>query len=138
MKMTPAQAVSRGVLTVNGTVMLTMLGLPALTGGGALLLGLDQATAGSTAALTFLLSWPLAWLSWSLLVPRWRVWAYERVENLDALKVRGVEAGLIWREGHFFERTEIRTSQQRQRLRELEQAWSARTINHVSSSRNGA
>jgi hypothetical protein len=125
-KMTPAQAVSRGGLAVNGTVMLTMLGLPVLAFGGAQLLGLDTQTAGSAAALTFLLSWPLAWLCWSLLVPRWRIWAYERVENLDELKMRGVLAGLIWRDGHFFERTEIRTPHQRRRIRELEQAWVTR------------
>ncbi|WP_340645918.1 hypothetical protein [Phenylobacterium sp.] len=125
-KMTPSQAVSRGGLTVNGTVMVTMFGLPLLAYGAALLFDLDPQSAGTAAGITFLVSWPLAWLSWSLLVPRWRVWAYERVENLDELKMRGVEAGLIWRDGHFFERTELRTPYQRQRIRELEQAWATK------------
>lgn len=123
---TPSEAVSRGVLSVNGSVMLVMFGLPALVFGSGRLVGFDASSAGNAAAVAFLASWPLAWLSWSLLVPRWRVWAYERVEDLDELKWRGVSAGLIWRDGHFLERTEIRSKQQGQRIRELEAAWEAK------------
>ncbi len=122
--MTSAQAVTCGVLFVNGNVVLTMFGIPALAYGAVLGLGLDALSAEKAAALAFLLSWPLAWLCWSLLVPRWRIWAYERIEDIGQLKRSAVTAGLIWREGHFFERTEIRTPYQRRRIRELEQAWS--------------
>lgn len=124
--MTAAQAVSRGVLVVNGSVMLVMVGLPALAYGAALLSGVDRQLAGGAAAVAFLTGWPLAWFTWSLLVPRWRVWAYERVEDLDALRMHAVAAGLLWREGHLLERTEIRTANQQRRLKELEQAWQAR------------
>jgi hypothetical protein len=106
--------------------MSMMLGVPALAYATTLLLGFDGRTAGPVAGLAFFASWPLAWLTWSLLVVRWRIWAYERVEDLDELKMRGVAAGLIWRDGHFFERTEIRSQHQRDRIRELEQAWAAR------------
>jgi hypothetical protein len=123
---TPEQAVSRGVLTVNGSVMAVMFGIPALVFGLALLLGLDRDLAGGLAGLILVVCLPSAWLTWSLLVPRWRLWAYERVDDLDELKARGVEAGLIWREGHIFERTEFRTRDQRERLQALEQAWLAK------------
>jgi len=103
-----------------------MFGVPALSYGATLLLGFDGQIAAPIAALAFFAGWPLAWLTWSFLVPRWRVWAYEHVEDLDELKMRAVEAGLIWRDGHFFERTEIRSKQQRQRIHELEQAWAAK------------
>jgi hypothetical protein len=92
----------------------------------ALLLGLDRDLAGGLAGLILVVCLPSAWLTWSLLVPRWRLWAYERVDDLDELKARGVEAGLIWREGHIFERTEFRTRDQRERLQALEQAWLAK------------
>lgn len=124
--MTPDKAVSRGVLVVNGSVKLVMFGAPAVAYGIARLMGVDSSSAYGVAFLAFVACWPLAWLTWSLLVPRWRLWAYNRVDNIDELKSQGVAAGLIWREGHLFERTEIRTPDQRRRLRELEQAWAAR------------
>ena len=125
-KITPSKAVSRGNLTVNGAVMSMMFGVPAFAFAVPLLLGLDVQTAGAAAGLAFIASWPLAWLTWSVLVVRWRVWAYERVDDLDELKMHAVAAGLIWRDGHFFERTEIRSQLQRKRIRELEQAWVAK------------
>ena len=125
-KITPAEAVSRGSLTVNGAVMAMMFGVPALAYGSTLILGPGSEIAASVAGVTFLASWPLAWLAWSLLVVRWRVWAYERVDDLDELKMQAVAAGVIWKDGHFFERTEIRPQHQRRRIRELEQAWAAK------------
>lgn len=124
--MTPAQAATRGHLLVNGCVVLMFLGLPACGYGAALLLQFSPESAIAIAALAFLFSWPFAWLTWSLLVPRWRIWAYERVENLDELKACAVAVSLIWREGHFLERTEIRSPHQQRRIRELEQAWAAK------------
>jgi hypothetical protein len=109
--------------------MLMMFGVPAFAYATTHLLGFDGQTAVPVAGLTFLASWPLAWLTWSFLVVRWRIWAYERVDDLDELKMRAVAAGLIWSDGHFFERTEIRSQDQRKRIRELEQAWAARSGN---------
>jgi hypothetical protein len=60
------------------------------------------------------------WLSWSILVPRWRLWAYRRVDNLSALKALAVQRSLIWPEGHIFERTEIRPRWLRGELAGLE------------------
>ena len=125
-ELTPAQAAARGHFLVNGCVMLAMFGLPALSDGAVLALGFDSERAMAAAGAAFVVSWPLAWLTWSLLVPRWRVWAYERVEDLDQLKMNAVSVNLIWPEGHFFERTEIRTAKQRQRINELEQRWAAK------------
>lgn len=75
----------------------------------------------------FLLSgFGLGWLVWSIQVPRWRVWAYRRVNNLDALKDAAVDASLIWPEGHVFERTEIRSRDQAGELLRLERRASER------------
>ena len=120
--MSPVKAVSHGHWTVNGGVMLVMLGLPALIWGLLVALGHGE-WAVIAAAASLPISWPASWLTWSFLVTRWRLWAYERVENLDELKAIAVEAKLIWPEGHVRERTEIRSPAQKQRLLELEAAW---------------
>jgi len=125
-KITAAKAASQGNLTVNGAVMAVMFGIPALALAITLNLGFIAETAILVAGLAFLASWPLAWLTWSFLVVRWRVWAYERVDDLDELKMQAVAAGVIWRDGHFFERTEIRSQHQRKRIHALEQAWAAK------------
>lgn len=125
--MTPVQAVSRGYWTVNGAVMLVMLGVPVLAWIIVTSLGHVE-WAAIAAGLAFLVSWPASWLTWSVLVTRWRIWAYERVEDLDELKAVGVTARLIWPEGDLRERSEIRTPAQRQRIRELEQAWAQRRL----------
>jgi hypothetical protein len=62
----------------------------------------------------------LAWSWWSLMIPQWRLWAWARVENLAGLKVKAIQAGLIWPDGHFFEKTEFRSETTRARLKELE------------------
>jgi hypothetical protein len=51
-----------------------------------------------------------AWLWWSIMVPRWLVWAINRVSNLELLAALAVAYGLRWpthtRMGRFFARTE--------------------------------
>ena len=121
--MTPAEAVRRGDWTVNGTVGFCMFGLPILCGLAAFVLGFSGLAAMTVAGAAFLPCWLLAWTAWSVLVPRWRVWAYERVDDLDELKRLGFERNLIWPDGHFFERTELRSKAQRHRIAEREEEW---------------
>ena len=62
----------------------------------------------------------LAWLWWSVYLPRWRVWALERVTGpADRLELiaRAIEGNLMWAPGHFFERTEIKSGRVRERER---------------------
>ena len=49
----------------------------------------------------------LAWLWWSLAVPRWRLWALRSGCDPEELQIQGMEAGLLWPKGHFFEKTEL-------------------------------
>lgn len=62
----------------------------------------------------------LAWLWWSVMVPRWRLWAYERVDDIAKLKRVAVAVGLIWPDGWIFERTEIKSKAHAARERALE------------------
>lgn len=50
-----------------------------------------------------------AWVWWSTAIPKWRLWAYRRVDDIPLLKQKAVAAMLTWPDGHFFERTEIKS-----------------------------
>ena len=67
-----------------------------------------------------LFSIPLAWLYWSCAVPRWKLWAYKRVNDVQALKSAAIGSGLIWPDGHLFEKTEICSKAMRQKILKLE------------------
>lgn len=63
--------------------------------------------------VVFALAFPLAWLTWSILVTHWRIWALLHVRNTQELFGNAVDEKLIWPEGSWFQRTEIRTAGQR-------------------------
>jgi hypothetical protein len=115
--MSPQQAVRRAFWTVQLPVLFLLLG-PMIA---YVKLADEKHSVGSAGFTLFAISFGggfiLAWLAWSLLVPRWRLWSYERVEDIKELKRCAVSAQLIWPEGHFFERTEIASKELRQKLR---------------------
>jgi hypothetical protein len=70
--------------------------------------------------VAFAIGFTLGWVSWSWLAPRWRVWAYARVEDVEELKQAAVDAKLVWPEDHVFSRTEIRPAWLRAELDRLD------------------
>lgn len=62
----------------------------------------------------------VAWLWWSLSIPKWRLWSYQRVDDIAQLKARAVGVGLTWPDNHLFERTEIKSRAHAQMERELD------------------
>jgi hypothetical protein len=116
-------AIRRGLLYVNGPVVLLMFAPMLLS--LALFNRMTRAFGSDTYAfitfcVIFVVGFVLAWLWWSYAVPRWRLWAYERVEDIAALKVRAVQVGLTWPDGHVFERTEFKSATAAKRQQELE------------------
>jgi len=123
-----------GTLWVNGPVTVILLGGLAATG---FLLHLAHANGsdrlqGRGVALLIgglAVSFVLAWLWWSVNVPKWRIWALERTTDWPALKIRAIQAGLIWDEnteaGSRFTRTEIRSAEDQRRIIALERSWSS-------------
>jgi hypothetical protein len=94
------RAVAYGLLVVNGPVLGFILGgiwIGAHLSGGA---------PARTMAL-FGVGFVLAWLWWSLSVPRWRIWALARGADPDKLQELGQRAGVVWPRGSFFEKTEL-------------------------------
>jgi hypothetical protein len=68
----------------------------------------------------------VGWLWWSLMIPKWRLWALQRTGDWPALEKAAIKAKLIWdestRTGRFFSRTEIATAEGRRRFAELKLA----------------
>jgi hypothetical protein len=93
------QAVRRGTLVVNGPVLMLLV-VPVLV--AALVF---KSNVGAFAA--FGVGFVLAWLWWSLSVPRWRDWALSRGADPERLQTLGVRAGILWPKGWIFEKTEL-------------------------------
>jgi len=102
-----------GVAVVNGPVWLILFGGigAAITFGEGL--GLTGWLGLASVAGPILLAW--AWGSFAL--PRWRVWALERVNDREELLDRAVASRLMWPPGHVFEWTEVRPRSVRERER---------------------
>lgn len=108
-----------GLLVVNGPVFLLMFGPPAtfvyLQDHGFITKSHDW-----IGMVLFLCGVAVAWLWWSLSIPKWRLWAYERVVDIAQLKRSAVNAGLTWPDGSIFSKTEIKSSAHALREQELE------------------
>ena len=92
------KAIAVGYLVVNLPTLVIMLGL--IVVGFALV---------PKAWWLFLLGgFILGWTWWSQSVPRWRRWATQRGADPDELQRWAVAAGLVWRKGSLFEKTEAR------------------------------
>src|SRR5262245_11102898 len=114
-----SQAILRGTSVVNGPVFLLLfapLGLFAVLVDAGFVLR-EYKWVG---IFVFLVSFIAAWTWWSISVPRWRVWAYERASDVRLLKQRAFEIGLTWPDQHGFGRTEIKSAAVRRRERELD------------------
>ncbi len=113
--------ISIGLLVVNGPVLL-LLGCPLLIFGQFVKSGeISSAYNWLGLPVSILLGFILAWLWWSLSVPKWRLWAYQRVDDIAMLKVKAIAVGLTWPDNHFFSRTEIKSHSHVLRERELEE-----------------
>ncbi len=69
--------------------------------------------------LGFVLAIVLPWLYWSIMVTKWRLWAFDVVRNVHELQKRAVQERLIWSQGSFFEMTEIRTASDKSKWESL-------------------
>jgi len=109
--LTSGAAIAVGTLVVNLPVFALLLG-PAFA----------VTSVGRDDLVLYVLavSFVAAWSWWSFAVPRWRLWAYERVASTSDVHRKAVAAGLLWPRGSFFERTEIKSAMQRQRQAQLE------------------
>ena len=111
-----SKAINRGHLIVNVPVFISMFGIPTL----AFYLSDKNLIPNWGIGVSFLLGFIIAWLVWSFMITKWRIWAFKNVRNVHELKKRAIEEKLIWRDGKIFEKTEIRSSSDKKKLKELE------------------
>lgn len=119
--------ISRGMLWVNSPVLGLMVGgcIAALVS-VVILKPLGASIAVAAAAIFAIGGWCAAWTWWSWSVPQWRIWALRNVTDWPALKRAAVKVGLTWPDGNVFEKTEIKSDEQREleqtlrRIRETE------------------
>lgn len=81
---------------------------------------------GISVAVGFLLSW----LAWSYFVVEWKVWAFENVRNVHELKRKAIEQRLIWNDDSWFNKTEIVSYEQKQKLKLLEKKFLEKDVYH--------
>jgi hypothetical protein len=117
--MSVSKAIWLGLVVVNGPVMLLLLG-PLFLFAIFVEHGIVPREYNWVGLLVFLGGFVFAWLWWSLSVPRWRLWAYQRVADIATLKERAVGVGLTWPDDHIFTRTEIKSRSHTKLERELD------------------
>ncbi len=110
--MTIQQAITRGQFVVNVPV----IGIIAIGIFGTLWYTEHIGITGAWAILGFIVSIPFAWLYWSLVAPKWLLWAYQNIDNQAALRYRAEQSALIYRRGHRFEKTMILSDEVRTQL----------------------
>lgn len=110
------EALSKGRKSINTPVLIIMFGLIVLS----VYLVTALHISGWFAAVGILFAFVIAWLYWSFAITKWRLWAFENVRNVHELKNRAVKEKLIWPDGSFWERTEIRSADEKQRLLNLQ------------------
>lgn len=66
-------------------------------------------------------SFVIGWLVWSFSIPIWRIWAFEKIDEKFHLKLKkeAIRGGLIWADGHIFEKTEIRSKKQKAKIKAI-------------------
>lgn len=115
-QITVDKAIKRGHLIVNVPVFIAIFGSPVL----ALYLEKQNLIPAWGIGIAFLIGFVLAWLIWSLMITKWRIWAFENVRNVHELKKRAIQEKLIWNDGNIFEKTEIRNTEDKRKLKKLE------------------
>ncbi len=81
----------------------------------------------------FLLSFIGSWLVWAIQVPRWRLWAYERVKNITLLKNAAIKGEFIWPENSIFQKTELASEHVWSKIKQLEELNKLNTQSHNAS-----
>jgi hypothetical protein len=104
-KITVRKAIIYGLLWINFPVLLIIVGLPAIL----LFLALQYNLPPWLPLVSFPVAIVLAWLWWSLTTPKWRLWAFLRVNNLYLLQINAVRSQLVWPRGSIYENTEFKS-----------------------------
>lgn len=109
------EVLRKGHLYINGLVMLIMMLIWFLSIFLAYQI-VPEKYSTSTILIGFVLGFVAGWLYWSIAIPKWRIWAFENVDKRDWLKLKNkaIHEKLIWPDNSIFNKTEIRTKEQKE------------------------
>lgn len=110
------EAIAKGHRMVNFPVFIIMFG----TIGLCFYLVIQKNLPYWTIPVGFGLAFGLAWLYWSVMITKWRLWAFDNVRNIHELKKRAVQEKLIWSDNSIFEKTEIRNATDKEKWNSIQ------------------
>ncbi|WP_397361967.1 hypothetical protein [Olleya sp. R77988] len=118
------KAILRGQLMVNVPVFIVLLGSPLLLLFIARIIDFPD----WLGIIGVFLGIALAWLVWSILITKWRIWAFSKVRNVHELKRQAIQKKLIWEDGSSFAKTEYRTKKDKLILKKLEEKFNLEDV----------
>ncbi|SDS11567.1 hypothetical protein SAMN05216503_2022 [Polaribacter sp. KT25b] len=119
-----SKAINRGHLIVNLPVCISMFGIPAL----AFYFSAENLIPNWGIGVSFVIGFTLAWLTWSFMIMKWRIWAFNKVRNVHELKKKAIEQGLMWNDDSWFNKTEIRTNSDKLQWKVLEKKFDKKDV----------
>ena len=118
-RITIDQAVDKARLTINMPATLIMM----VAWAQALLI----VPSGQAPLLVLMVSifigvsgWPMSWLYKAYMTPRWKLWAYSRVANVQQLKEAAIKGRVLAPDNSFAEKSEICSKEVREQILKLE------------------
>jgi hypothetical protein len=118
------QAISRGRRMITFPIMFILLGVI----GVSVWLSSIGVIPGIGIVGGIILAIALTWFYWSITITKWRLWAFDNVRNVHELQQKAEQAQLIWPDGGFFERSEIRNTDQKQKWDELREKFNVKDV----------
>lgn len=110
------EAIAKGHRMVNYPIFIIFFG----TIGISLYLGIQKILPAWIFFAGFGIGFASAWLWWSVMITKWRLWAFDKVRNVHELKKRAVQEKLIWADSRIFEKTEIRNARAKEKWKSLQ------------------
>lgn len=109
--LTVEEAIRKGQRMINWPISFIFI----ILGGGIIYAAKEELLPAWANVAGIGLALVLAWLYWSITVVRWRLWAFDNVNNVHDLYKQAVQENLIWPDGSWASKTEIWTRTQREK-----------------------
>ncbi|MBP2159643.1 MULTISPECIES: hypothetical protein [Asticcacaulis] len=118
-RITIDQAIDKARLTINMPATLIMM----VAWAQALLIvpsGLAPMSIMAVSIFIGVSGWPMNWLYKAYMTPRWKLWAYSRVANVQQLKEAAIKARVLAADNSFAEKSEMCSKEVRAQILKLE------------------
>jgi len=120
------EALRKGHRMVNYPVIAILVGMPTAS----MVLSVQGLLPFGSIAVAFVLGVGLGWLYWSVMITKWRLWAFENVRNVHELRKRAIRENLIWPDGHILNKIEIRSREDQMKWESLHHKFEREDLFH--------